>query len=93
MSKQLNLMLAFNVLWGMLFILSSYAIWETLNNFVAMGYGETTWSPFIITVDTGMLVYDHLINTPFVLFLMMFALNLVFFIIKLGRSKEAKQIT
>jgi hypothetical protein len=94
MSKQLLLMLMFliDALLALQFAHSSFSLWDKLNGWVAMGYGEAVWSPLVITVDTGMLMRSEIPNTPFILFWVVFAVNLCF-IMMLGRSKETKQST
>src|SRR4030042_6037796 len=94
MSKQLILMLMvlIDALLGLLFVYSSFSLWDHLNLWVDMGYGEAIWSPLVITVDTGMLFRYEIPNSPFILFWVVLAVNL-FFIIMLGRNKETKQRT
>ena len=89
MSKQsiLMLMILIDVLLGLLFAYSCFSLYDHLNMWVDMGYGEAIWSPLVITVDTGMLIKSEIPNTPFILFWVVLAVNLIF-LVKLGKSKE-----
>ena len=101
--KQLKLMVLVNVLLGLLFIVSDYFLWSFISweNWSYNG-AVPSWSPLYITptyqppIEPRPYIVSptpvpHL-NIPFLLFLAMFAANL-YFIIKLGKSKEAKQST
>jgi len=92
MSKQSILILAvlINALLGLQFAYSCFSLYDNLNMWVDMGYGEAVWSPLVITVDTGMLMRSEIPNTPFILFWVAFVVNLCFIFV-LGRIKESKQ--
>ena len=96
MSKLFKLMILANVVLALLYVFSSYVIWNTINewgNFV-----KTNWSPLYVTpIPTASIAYyigstkpTQLLNIPFLLFWAIFATNLCF-IIWLYRSKETKQ--
>jgi hypothetical protein len=94
--RQLKLMILANVVLALLYVFSSYVIWNTINewgNFV-----KIIWSPLYVTpIPTASIAYyigstqpTQLLNIPFLLFWVIFATNLCF-IIWLYRSKETKQ--
>jgi hypothetical protein len=99
MSRKLMLMIAVNVVLALLYVVSSYALWSSINEW---GYFDATasWSPLYVTPTythivgsrayyVGMTTPMQLLNIPFLLFWVMFATNL-FFITWLYRSKEKK---
>jgi hypothetical protein len=86
--------IAANVLVGLLFVLSSYFIWAEVNRWSVWNIASK-WSPILITAyripnaPTVLMPVGPLLNFPFILFWVMFAVNL-YFIIRLQRSKETK---
>jgi hypothetical protein len=96
-------MILVNVLLLVLFVFSSYMLWNKVTEWMTND-AYAIWSPLYITPFWVRESYFYIypdgttsrpppqLNTPFILFLVMFALNLLF-IIKLGRGKETKQST
>jgi len=103
-SIQLKLMILVNVLLCLLFVVSDYVLWSIISGASWSFYGAVpSWSPLYVTptypIITGsrpfiatMSTPAPLLDIPFLLFLAMFVTNL-YFIIKLERSREAKQNT
>jgi hypothetical protein len=90
-----KVMILVNVLLSLLYVYSSYEVWNNVNNWsndnVASNWAPTLISPhFISSVIIPPMVYTSLVNTPFILFWIIFAVNL-YFILELQRSKETKQ--
>jgi len=94
----MKLMILVNVVLGFLYVVSDYALWNIVGGTSWRFYGAVaSWSPLYVTptyyppiqqrpyIPNAMPV--PLLNIPFLLFWVMFAVNL-YFIIKLGRSKE-----
>jgi hypothetical protein len=99
MSKQFKLMILANVVLALLYVFSSYVIWNTINKWGNFAV-KTNWSPLYVTpIPAGSIAYyigsaqpTQLFNIPFLLFWAIFATNICF-IIWLYRSKETKQTT
>ena len=101
MFRQFKIMIFFNCLLGLLYVVSNYVLWNIITGASWTYYGAVaTWSPLYVTPTyyppipqrqywVGFSMPAPLLNTPFILFWVMFAMNL-FFIIKLGRNKETK---
>jgi hypothetical protein len=93
------LMIAVNVVLALLYVVSSYALWSSINEWSNLNV-KANWSPLYVTpIPVGSLAYYvgstipmQLLNIPFLLFLVIFATNLSF-IVWLYRSKEKKQNT
>ena len=90
MSKQLKLMILANVVLGLVYVASTFVLWRDIGGWV--NDGDVSWSPLFITPLQGPYflgppVRVPLVNIPFLLFLVIFAVNL-YFIVKLGRNKE-----
>jgi hypothetical protein len=98
MHRKLILMIAVNVVLALLYVISSYALWSSINEWGNVV--KVNWSPLYVTpIPAGSIAYyvgstppTQLLNIPFLLFWVMFATNL-FFIIRLYRSKEKKPNT
>jgi hypothetical protein len=92
-----KLMVKINVLLGLLYGVSSYVLWMSVNQWVDWNVASN-WSPLLITpyripdLPTVEMPLSSLLNIPFVLFWIMFALNL-YFLFRLQRSKETKPTT
>jgi len=91
MSRKLKLMIVFNFLLALLFVYFSYTVWETIYEYLSLGWRDlgqvTSLSPLIMNLDTGIWGFRmNLINTPFILFWIMFSVNL-YFIIRFERDK------
>jgi hypothetical protein len=104
MSRKLILMIAVNVVLALLYVISSYALWNSISGW---SYWEATasWSPLYVTPTYNQIMGSRayftsasipipmqLLNIPFLLFLVISATNLSF-IVWLYRSKEKKQNT
>jgi hypothetical protein len=99
MSRQLKIMVLFNCLLGLLYVVSDYVLWSIIGGESWSYYGAVaSWSPLYVApvypIITGSRPYNPsfstpvpLLNIPFLLFLVMFTANL-YFIIRFGRSKE-----
>ena len=103
MYRQLKLMILVNVVLGLLFVVSDYFLWSFIR-WESWSYNGAvpSWSPLFITPTyqppieprpyiVAPTPVPHL-NIPFLLFLAMFVTNL-YFLVKLGRGREAKQST
>ena len=96
MHRKLILMIAVNVVLALLYVVSSYALWSSINEWSNLNV-KANWSPLYVTpIPIGSLSYfiapTQLLNTPFLLFWVMFATNLSF-VVWLYRSKEIKPNT
>ena len=97
MLKIANCAIATDVLVGLLFVLSNYFIWVEVGRWTVWNIASK-WSPILITAyripnaPTVLMPVGPLLNLPFILFWVMFAVNL-YFIIRLQRSKETKSNT
>jgi hypothetical protein len=89
-------MILANVLLGAVYLLLSFNLWNIVNNWLNYGVGSE-WSPLIIHYAIIKLpqpypslptVRDQY-NSPFILFFITLVVN-IYFIIRLGRSKETK---
>ncbi len=97
MLKQAKFMILINVFLGFSFVLGNFALWDRVNYWVLVDVASK-WSPFFVSsiylgppaTPSNPAFYQPLFNYPFLLFWVLFALNL-YFIITLGRSKETKQ--
>jgi hypothetical protein len=96
MSKQFKLMIMVNALLGLFYVISSYWIWAEINKWVKWNIASN-WTPILIypyripNTPQVQMALSPLWNFPFILFLVIIGVN-VYFIIRLQRSKETKQI-
>lgn len=83
MSKQFKLiMILVNVLLGLLYVYSSYLLWEELNFWCDYNI-QTTWTPFIVYLHripglpTVEMPLPLVLNLPFIMFCVIIATNSV----------------
>ena len=87
MLRQFKLMFLANVVLALLYVFSSYGIWNTINEWGNFGV-KTNWSPLYVTpIPTYSIAYyvgsirpTQLLNIPFMLFWVIFATNICFII-------------
>jgi len=82
MSRKLILMITVNVVLALLYVVSSYALWSSINEWGSLNV-KANWSPLYVTpIPTGSLSYfiapKQLLNTPFLLFWVILTTNLSF---------------
>ncbi len=97
MQNQAKIMILINASLGVLYILYSLDLWNTVRIWAHDG-SASEWSPLYVTyfnikspepVHSQPYLYDRY-NLPFILFCVILAVN-IYFIIRLQRNKEAKQ--
>jgi hypothetical protein len=92
MLKQFKAVIIANGLVSLLFVLSSYSLWNNVNQWNTWNIGSI-WSPWLIEsyrnpdLPTVQMPVGPEWNVPFMLFWVMLAVNL-YFIIKLQRTKS-----
>jgi hypothetical protein len=90
-----KVMLLVNALLGLFYVVSSYWIWAELDKWVKWNIA-TNWTPILIypyripNTSQIQMPISPLWNVPFILFCVIFGVN-VYFIVSLQRSKENKQ--
>ena len=99
MSKQLKLMIFFNVLLSLVFIVSNYVLWGIIVGASWSYYGAVaSWSPLFVTPTYPNITQrpylmpqpEPLPNIPFYVFWVIIAVNICF-LIRLERSKVKSQ--
>ena len=95
MAKQFKLMIIVNALLGLLYVVSSYFIWAERDTWSKWNIASK-WTPIIIepyhipnTPQVQMPIFP-MYNFPFILFCVMFLINL-YFIIRFQLRKETEQ--
>ena len=97
MLNQVKYMIIFNGFVGFLYFFANFDLWHRVNYWVLVDVGSE-WGPFFVsskylgvpTTPSYSPIYDTQINSPFLIFFFLLAINL-FFIIRIARSKETKQ--
>ena len=90
-------MIIFNLFASGLYVIGNLDIWNRVNYWVLVDVGSN-WAPFFVTskylgastIPSYSSIYNSIINYPFLIFWLLLAINLFFFI-QIGRNKETKQ--